>query len=682
MITDSRTILIILVFLQSVCCWGQNTRQNGYIKTRGTLSDNGSVISGKPLSDVLISLDAGNSVVSDQGGNFSFMTSGLFRITNVRKKGYILIDPDLLNRTHSYSSNPFIIVLDSQESQLSERLLIERKIRRALQLKLEAKEAEIDSLRKLNQITQNEYLSALQECYSEQNENARLVKTMSERYSQIDFDQVSEFGRLISSYIIDGELARADSLINSKGSIAQRIADLHKQRSSNLLIRKELEKSEAFAEHELNDIASDCYHKYEIFQMRHQNDSARYYIEERARLDSTNVGWQLQAGLFLQQIADYSKSRDYFEKSLELAISQYGDNHIMIAHCTNNLGWYYDTIGEYDTAIDYYKKSIEVMSSILGPESKEVGFRYNNLGFVYSNKHMYEMAIDCYQRALSVFRSLSADCEEDIAVSYNKLGLAYYQMGDYETALSCYQSAISAIEGTRFSESQVAINLYNNIGLLQIALGDNEKALSNIEKALDLKIDSYGTMHPDVAIITNNMGNVLYNMGDYSPSLEYYLTSYRILSMYLGVKHPNVALCQSNIGNTYSAIGEYGKALDYHKQALETRLGVLGENDEDTATSYHNIGRIYLVLGQFDLSLDYLSKALEIRTRLYGDDSLETAMSYSSLGALYSELQQYDKSLEYYSHSSSIMKKLLPSNHPKIAEIDSLLSGLQIKVRH
>ena len=108
--------------------------QRGYVKTRGRLQSNGTTIPGTRLPGATVTLKGNTSVTSGANGVFSFVVSNkLFCIINVRMNGYQIYDRDLLGKTHSYSSNDLLIVMDTPNNVLADKLASERKIRRTLQ---------------------------------------------------------------------------------------------------------------------------------------------------------------------------------------------------------------------------------------------------------------------------------------------------------------------------------------------------------------------------------------------------------------------------------------------------------------------------------------------------------------------------------------------------------------------
>ena len=123
--------------------------QRGYVKTKGRLCSNGSVIAGTPLSGAMVTVKDANPVVSSNKGTFSISVSGnSYYLQNVQKLGYVLTDPDVLTKQYAYSKNPLVLVMETTKNQAADELSAEKKMRQTLQRQLQEKENEIKSLKK------------------------------------------------------------------------------------------------------------------------------------------------------------------------------------------------------------------------------------------------------------------------------------------------------------------------------------------------------------------------------------------------------------------------------------------------------------------------------------------------------------------------------------------------------
>ncbi len=184
--------------------------QKGYVKTKGRLDNDGNLIPGTPLSEVVVKVKDRNEVMSDKRGDFSFpMPDQTYYLESVAKNGYVLIDPDVLSKQYNYSKNKLVIALETKDQQIEERMENFAKINAAQNEMIRKLRAEVKQLKEENKITEEEYGRRLQEIADMQMESQQLVEEMVERYSKIDFDQMDDFDRQIKAYILKGELVKA-----------------------------------------------------------------------------------------------------------------------------------------------------------------------------------------------------------------------------------------------------------------------------------------------------------------------------------------------------------------------------------------------------------------------------------------------------------------------------------------
>ena len=267
--------------------------QQGYVKTKGRMDAKGNLIPGQGLKGATVSVQGRSAVlVNTDDGKFAFpVTDSQFRLDSVKKKGYQVVDAEACPRTYNYSRNPLYVVMETPEQQLQDQLAAERKIRRNLQKQLQDREVEIETLKSEQKISDEEYRTALQKLYQDQENNEQLIKDMAKRYSELDYDQLDEFYRQVSFYIENGALVKADSLLKTRGDITAQVANI-KQRSQTIVAQDEqLQKAKAVQQADIEEAARRCYSYFETYKAQHLNDTAAYFIELRASLDTTNVEW-------------------------------------------------------------------------------------------------------------------------------------------------------------------------------------------------------------------------------------------------------------------------------------------------------------------------------------------------------------------------------------------------------
>ena len=625
-----KVLLFFLVLLSFASSIAQN--QHGYVKTKGRLGSDGIVIKGTRLTGATVTVKGRNAVLSGNNGNFSLTIPGnTYYLQNVQKQGYIVTDPDVLSRQYSYSKNPLILVLETQEQRTDDKLLVERKIRRNLQRQLQQREEEIEALKEENKITKQEYQEQLKRLYDEQDSNEKLISDMTERYAKIDYDQVDKFNTLISKYILDGELTKADSLLRTKGDINSRTSELRQLQNQNAKDevelnkrKKKLDKNKLLAERELADLAQDCYSRFEIFSMQHQNDSAAYYIQLRSKLDTTNVQWSLEAGKFLEDyLADYEMSLTYYSSSLRQALAKQIIKEGEIALCNYHIGYLQYLQGKYPEAMDYYMKSIFILRE-LPNQALDLANIYHSIGQVYDKEGKYLDGMEYFENALNIRKSILGDNDPMVAYSYNDIGVCLQNQGLYEKALECQK------------------------------------------KALSIRRSVFGDVHYYIALSLNNVGTVLYLQGKKKEAIEYLEKALNMNITLFGQKHPYTSVCYNNLGTMASSMGDQEKALDYHEKALEIRKKIYQDNHVDIAISLSNIANVYFYNKEYNKSIKYQNESLNIRKKIFGENHPDVALCYNNIAMVYFKLREYQLAIENFEKALVIFTNTLPSNHPYI----------------
>ena len=658
--------------------------QQGYVKTKGRM-ENGKLVPGQGLKGTMISVQGRSAVlVNKDNGSFSFpVTSDQFRLDSVKKKGYQLVDLEACPRTYKYSSNPLYIVMETPDQQLQDQLTAERKIRRNLQKQLQDKEDEIENLKAQQKISVEEYHTALQKLYQEQENNEQLIKDMAKRYSELDYDQLDEFYRQVSYCIENGELVKADSLLKTRGDITAQVADI-KQRGQALQDeRSQLEKAETVQQADIEEAARRCYSYFETFKAQHLNDTAAYFIELRASLDTTNVDWQLDAGSFiLDYIADYDKALGYFYLGLRHSQQQYGEKNGKTAAFYNNIGVVYCWMEDYGKAMEYQNNALAIWESLFGMNSSDVATAYNNIGNLHIRQSNFEMASECLNTALNIRETIFEESHPDLAISYQNIGYLHVVLGDYNKALEFYGKALSINETVYGKDYPGLANTYNNIGVaLYHQKGVCDTVLECLKNALSIQAASYGENHPDVATSYNNLGYMYAEKGDYKTALEYFNKSLDIRKQVFGENHTVVAGCYNNIGMVYSHQGDQDKAIEYYNMDLSICKSALGENNSEVAVSYNSIGLAYYRKGDFPKALEFYKKALSIRVSAFGENHPDVAWSYNNIGSVYRGMKEYGTALEYYQKALIIWEETLGLDHQNTQMVKDKISEVKAKMK-
>ena len=556
--------------------------QQGYVKTKGRIV-NGQLVPGQGLKGATISVKGRTAVlVNADDGAFSFpVPETQFCLDSVKKKGYQLVDMDACPRNYKYSGNPLYIVMETPDQQLQDKLTAERKIRRNLQKQLQEREDEIEELKAQQQISDEEYRQALQKLYADQESNEQLISDMAKRYSELDYDQLDEFYRQVSFFIENGKLVKADSMLNTKGDLSKQVEE--QLQKGQAIQEQEIQLNQAKAVHAAgqDELARRCYSYFETFAAQHLNDTAAYYLELRANLDTTNVDWLKDAGDFLvSYVADFEKALKYYHSGLRQAQLQLGEENMQTSEIYLGIGRlaYYQF--DYETALENITKAININQSVFGENHPNTAMSYNHLGIVYIGMEDFDKAMECFNKALAIL----GDNHPDRTSCYTYIGILYAIKNDCDKALEYYNKALRIKESLSEKESIEVSTIYSNIGAAYNRIGDYDHALENYKVALDINKKILGKNHPGTAFDYLSIAWANFDLQNYEKAMENFDNTLSIMEAVAGENHPYVASVYSGYGNIYLQQGDYDKALYHFNKSLSIREIIYGVDDPNTLT--------------------------------------------------------------------------------------------------
>lgn len=614
----------ILLALVALTIFGglQAQTQSGVVKTRGRMVG-GKLVPGTPLTGATVQVDGRQAMLS-KDGKFSFpVKDGKYTLKSVTKQGYSLIDVEAC-RSYNYSKNPLTIVMESPEQQQQDKLTAERKIRRQLQDRLREKEDAIEALLEQNRITEEQYRKQLQELYSEQQNNEKLIADMAKQYSELDYDQLDEFQRQVSYCIENGQLAKADSLLRSQGDMNKQVEESLKAGAALQQQRDQLKKAEAVHAAKVEEMARRCYSFYEMFLLQHQNDSAAHYLELRASLDTTNVEWQLDAGEFwLNYFGNINKAWGFIHTASRHVRTQTHIKPSLVSQCYNDIGYLYMIQNDKQKALEYYKYALDNQLKHFGEDDVAIGLYYNNIALVYNymndtpnSKLYFKKAIDNWEKNSQ---------EGSVAVGYSNLGQLYIKEKDYDTGLKYLLQSISFFEKNDDETSKYyRINNYTNIAQAYFDLHEYDVSKDYVQKALKTAHEIFGESHTYIAKLLYMQGNLWGVDNQFDMALKEYEAAYKMYKDIEGEQSTNALVAEKKIADVYFSTGDFEAAAKKGMMVLEALLKTLGENNKITADVYLFLANCYRDMSDFSNAMANAEKALDIYNKTIGPDHEET----------------------------------------------------------
>ena len=199
-----KTLLFIVCLTFSAIATAQ-ILQHGYVKTKGVLQPDGSVVPDIRVPGVTVSIRGTNKVVSQQQGVFSFTPPAqTFFLSGITKQGYVLSDPDAANRTYSYTRTTMEIVIEDINQRRKELKAARDSISQNMNKQMKLRQKEMARLAEQNRITQAERdsLQTVLEILLEANEIR--LPALAHYFVSTDYDNVDEKRRQINAIFLAG----------------------------------------------------------------------------------------------------------------------------------------------------------------------------------------------------------------------------------------------------------------------------------------------------------------------------------------------------------------------------------------------------------------------------------------------------------------------------------------------
>lgn len=657
-------IAVAIMLGMSLTALGQT--QKGYVKTLGRPNQKGMALSGVTIRVSGVH----NAVLSGNDGTFSMSMTGKkngepYALQQVQKSGYELNDNTTIGRQYAFSIKvPLTIVMVSKQQLQDDKLRIENTAYKKAEKKYRQMSALLEKQKEQNEITEENYREQLRALQNSFSKYQSLIDDLAEHYAHTDYDELDAKEYEINQCIENGELERADSILQQMG-IYQRINYITKRLESGTSLRETAQKEMAAVLKQQEKDAEYLYQLYTISLGRFDNDKAKFYIETRAELDSTNVEWQLDAGQFNSEfLANYDAAQEYFARGLRNTLSQFGEQSELSAKTYCYIGnFIYFEKKEIQSALDYIQKAFEIRKALYDETHPLVAMSYGGMGSVLSVKGDFPKAMEYQEKALEIRKQVLPYMHNDMAMSYYNIGYIEACTGKFKEGLEDMQKALDILKGLYGEQSIHVADSYHNIGYIYYMIGDYGKGEEYLNKGYAIRKNLFGENHPDVAESLNGLGNINLTKGNYEKAADYFLLALTIRMNIFGEKNSMVATSYNNIATTFSSMGNLEKALEYYNESLAIGQSELGARHIEVGVTYLNIANTYWQMKDYVKAIENVNTAMDIFKSSLGDNDIKVAHCYNQLGVIYSDMGQYDKAIENHEKALKIRQSVLGENH-------------------
>lgn len=247
------------------------------------------------------------------------------------------------------------------------------------------------------------------------------------------------------------------------------------------------------------------------------------------------------------------KSKDYFEKSLEIKLKVFGYNHPSTATTLNLLGNLFDELGNVNLAFENKKKALEIRQEILGEN------------------------------------------HPDFAVSLTHFANSLHKMGNLQTAVEFLKKAITILTKNYGNYHRNLISPYFSLIDVYLDQENYQEAIDMMEILTKINSDNYGENHIQTSLIYNQTGRIFFETNKVSESLALFNKALKIQQgLYDNHDHACMINTHSLIGHCLKKMGEYKSALISLEKVLFLTKKFKGDKGIEGCKILYAISEIYL----------------------------------------------------------------------------------------
>ena len=357
----------------------------------------------------------------------------------------------------------------------------------------------------------------------------------------------------------------------------------------------------------------------------------------------------------------YEEAINYYERSLQFDIEQYGANHIYIGIDYFFIGLSYFLLEKYNDFIENFNKALNIYESknLIGNKEELSKLKFDvlyQIAITYVHQEKWNNALDYYKKALSLCLETYGEFHKKTAALYERFGYANIRLVNTDDAIQSYLNALKIYKNINAGDKAIAGCLVRLSYAYIILTNDFSAALSNLKTAEDIynRILPAGSL--EFASLYGKFAAYYRHTLEVHKAIDYIDKALLIYDKHYGVNNSYSIAILGELASCYSLLGDKAKELAVLLRCEEYYTTHPNANLTDVLL---NIASVYLDKYDYQNALSYSQKAIDLYKEYYGNKVVpHLAGLYSKMGDIY-EYMGLHESYEYYENALSWYKKAL-----------------------
>jgi tetratricopeptide (TPR) repeat protein len=359
-------------------------------------------------------------------------------------------------------------------------------------------------------------------------------------------------------------------------------------------------------------------------------------------------------------------------------VSRLGSQPVFVSTAKLSLGLVLAATKDAAGAEKAAKEAIALLDPAPPGSENTLKSSLNFLGTIYQEQRRFAEGEASERRALDLSRKIFGPGDPELPLILSNLGALYENWGRPADAIP-YLTEVTALLEKRGQTDEVCAAAFRSLGGANLDLGHFPEARAAFQRSEEIAQRILPEDDPKLATAHNALGLLYLSVSDY----KYAEIEYRAAAL-IEEKSPEPDIqarseTLEGLGLTDRETGRFAEGRALLAQAVKLEEGGGGARKIYLKRRLVNLSSILRREENFAEAAQVLSQALALSKPGDGDD-FGRAEVLNGLGLVHSALQQYEKAEPLIGEALAIRKKILPENHPLVAEslgnLGSLYAGM------
>jgi eukaryotic-like serine/threonine-protein kinase len=287
--------------------------------------------------------------------------------------------------------------------------------------------------------------------------------------------------------------------------------------------------------------------------------------------------------------------------------------------------------GDFNRSGDLYQKALTTFTRLDGPKNERTIQAIEGLGEVRRMLGDLDGAKQRYLEAIALYTEVDGATHLRTLSAKNDLVAVLANQGDY--------SAAQALAKENLAAEKIALGSNNpnvawTLNLLAYVLGRTARfgeATAVLREGLEIQRKVYGTEHPAIALTLSDLSALERELGHYEESRRLAEEALAMSIRLSGPRSLGTANCQGQLGLTEIALGNLRQAHELLQAALDTRAALGNPNNPDLGDNYDRVGMADLAMKNLAAAHRDIARGLEIRQNFYGPENENVVRSLNHM---------------------------------------------------